>query len=163
MKNNENAKERKSLKEVVVENKGKIIAGVSIAAAGAIGIVLVKNNKDIMKLLDRTIKVQSAVTTVSEINTITNDMLWEKVEVTENIIVNSGIIEQARATIIRKRDNLISKLNCLENMQQLTDDVVNKIAELKGGISGFDKMLDQCDELEYLYKAREVAENLLED
>lgn len=163
MKNNENAKERKSFKEVVVENKGKIIAGVSIAAASAVGIVLIKNNKDIMKLLDRTIKVQSAVTTVSEINTIANDMLWEKVEVTENIVVNSGIIEQARATIIRKRDNLISKLNCLENMQQLTDDVVNKIAELKGGISGFDKMLDQCDELEYLYKAREVAENLLED
>lgn len=163
MKNNENAKERKSLKEVVVENKGKIITGVSIAAASAVGIVLIKNNKDIMKLLDKTIKVQSAVTTVSSINTITNDTLWEKVEVTENIVVNSGIIEQARATIIRKRDNLISKLNCLENMQQLTDDVVNKIAELKGGISGFDKMLDQCDELEYLYKAREVAENLLED
>ena len=163
MKNNENAKERKSFKEVVVENKGKIIAGVSIAAASAVGIVLVKNNKDMMKLLDRTVKVQSAVTTVSEANTIANDMLWEKVNVTENIIVNSGIIEQARATIIRKRDNLISKLNCLENMQQLTDDVVNKIAELKGGISGFDKMLDQCDELEYLYKAREVAENLLED
>ena len=163
MKNNENVKERKSFKEVVVENKGKIIAGVSIAAASAVGIVLVKNNKDMMKLLDRTVKVQSAVTTVSEANTIANDMLWEKVNVTENIIVNSGIIEQARATIIRKRDNLISKLNCLENMQQLTDDVVNKIAELKGGISGFDKMLDQCDELEYLYKAREVAENLLED
>ena len=124
---------------------------------------MVKNNKDMMKLLDRTVKVQSAVATVSEVNTIANDMLWEKVNVTENIIVNSGIIEQARATIIRKRDNLISKLNCLENMQQLTDDVVNKIAELKGGISGFDKMLDQCDELEYLYKAREVAENLLED
>ena len=163
MKNNENAKERKSFKEVVVENKGKIIAGVSIVTASAVGIVLVKNNKDIMKLLDRTVKVQSAVATVSEVNTIANDMLWEKVNVTENIIVNSGIIEQARATIIRKRDNLISKLNCLENMQQLTDDVVNKIAELKGGISGFDKMLDQCDELEYLYKAREVAENLLED
>ena len=163
MKNNENAKERKSFKEVVVENKGKIIAGVSIVTASAVGIVLVKNNKDIMKLLDRTVKVQSAVATVSEVNTIANDMLWEIVNVTENIIVNSGIIEQARATIIRKRDNLISKLNCLENMQQLTDDVVNKIAELKGGISGFDKMLDQCDELEYLYKAREVAENLLED
>ena len=163
MKNNENVKERKSFKEVVVENKGKIIAGVSIVTASAVGIVLVKNNKDMMKLLDRTVKVQSAVATVSEVNTIANDMLWEKVNVTENIIVNSGIIEQARATIIRKRDNLISKLNCLENMQQLTDDVVNKIAELKGGISGFDKMLDQCDELEYLYKAREVAENLLED
>ena len=107
MKNNENAKERKSFKEVVVENKGKIIAGVSIVTASAVGLVLVKNNKDMMKLLDRTVKVQSAVTTVSEVNTIANDMLWEKVNVTENIIVNSGIIEQARATIIRKRDNLI--------------------------------------------------------
>ena len=156
MKNNENVKERKSFKEVVVENKGKIIAGVSIVAAGAVGVVLVKNNKDLLKYI-------SKVEAKSDLGNIADKELWEKVNVTENIIVNSGIIEQARATIIRKRDNLISKLNCLENMQQLTDDVVNKIAELKGGISGFDKMLDQCDELEYLYKAREVAENLLED
>lgn len=156
MKNNENAKERKSFKEVVVENKGKIIAGVSIVTAGALGVVLVKNHKDLIKYVTK-------VDAKSDLGIIVDEELWDKVKVTEDIIVNSGIIDQARATITRKRDNLISKLNRLNNMDQLTDDVAKVIKEVKGGISGFDKMLDQCDELEYLYKCRVVGENLLDD
>ena len=48
-------------------------------------------------------------------------------------------------------------------MDQINDEIVEKISELKGGIAGFDKMLDNCDELEYLYKCRTIAEELLED
>ena len=158
MKNNENVKERKSLKEVVVENKGKIIAGVSIVAAGAVGIAVAKNHKAIVDQLKQIKKVDAK----TEIGNVINEELWRRAEVTEDIIVNSGIIDQARATIMRKKDTLVSKLNCYENMAQLTDDIVNKIAETKAGISGFDKMLDQCDELEYLYKCRNVAEDLLD-
>ena len=156
MKNNENAKERKSFKEVVVENKGKIIAGVSIVTAGAVGVVLVKNHKDLFKYITK-------VEAKSDLGVIVDKELWEKVEVTEDIIVNSGIIDQARATITRKRDNLISKLNRYTNMDQITDDVVKIIENAKAGIKGFDKMLDSCDELEYLYKSRTLAENILED
>ena len=158
MKNNENVKERKSLKEVVVENKGKIIAGVSIVAAGAVGIAVAKNHKAIVDQLKQIKKVDAK----TEIGNVINEELWRRAEVTEDIIVNSGIIDQARATIMRKKDTLVSKLNCYENMAQLTDDIVNKITETKAGISGFDKMLDQCDELEYLYKCRNVAEDLLD-
>ena len=158
MKNNENVKERKSLKEVVVENKGKIIAGVSIVAAGAVGIAVTKNHKAIVDQLKQIKKVDTKV----EVGNVISEELWHRAEVTEDIIVNSGIIDQARATIMRKKDTLVSKLNCYENMAQLTDDIVNKIAETKAGISGFDKMLDQCDELEYLYKCRNVAEDLLD-
>lgn len=158
MKNNENVKERKSLKEVVVENKGKIIAGVSIVAAGAVGIAVAKNHKAIVDQLKQIKKVDTKV----EVGNVISEELWHRAEVTEDIIVNSGIIDQARATIIRKKDTLVSKLNCYENMTQLTDDIVNKITETKAGISGFDKMLDQCDELEYLYKCRNVAEDLLD-
>lgn len=158
MKNNENVKERKSLKEVVVENKGKIIAGVSIVAAGAVGIAVAKNHKAIVDQLKQIKKVDAK----ADIGNVISEELWHRAEVTEDIIVNSGIIDQARATIIRKKDTLVSKLNCYENMAQLTDDIVNKITETKAGISGFDKMLDQCDELEYLYKCRNVAEDLLD-
>ena len=158
MKNNENIKERKSLKEVVVENKGKIIAGVSIVAAGAVGIVVAKNHKAIVDQLNQIKKVDAK----AEIGHVISEELWHRAEVTEDIIVNSGIIDQARATIMRKKDTLVSKLNCYENITQLTDDIVNKITETKAGISGFDKMLDQCDELEYLYKCRNVAEDLLD-
>ena len=158
MKNNENVKERKSLKEVVVENKGKIIAGVSIVAAGAVGIAVAKNHKAIVDQLKQIKQVDAK----AEIGHVISEELWHRAEVTEDIIINSGIIDQARATIIRKKDTLVSKLNCYENMAQLTDDIVNKITETKAGISGFDKMLDQCDELEYLYKCRNVAEDLLD-
>ena len=160
MKNNENAKERKSFKEVVVENKGKIIAGVSIVAAGALGVAVVKNYKG---LADHLTKQVTKIDAKSDLGIIASKELWHKVEVTEDIVINSGIIDQARATITRKRDNLIGKLNRFNNMDQLTDDIVKVINEVKGGISGFDKMLDQCDELEYLYKRRVVGENLLND
>ena len=159
MKNNENVKERKSLKEVVVENKGKIIAGVSIVAAGAVGIVIAKNHKVLVDQLKQIKKVDAK----SDLGIMVSKELWEKVEITEDIVVNSGIIDQAKATITRKRDNLIGKLNRYTNMQQGTPDVDKLIEEVKAGIAGFDKMLDNCDQLEYLYKCRTLAEELLED
>ena len=159
MKNNENVKERKSLKEVVVENKGKIIAGVSIVAAGAVGIAVAKNHKAIVDQLKQIKQVDAKV----EVGHVISEELWHRAEVTEDIIVNSGIIDQARATIMRKKDNLIGKLNRYTNMEQGTPDIDKLIEEVKAGIAGFDKMLDNCNELEYLYKCKTVAEELLED
>ena len=159
MNNNENVKERKSLKEVVVENKGKIIAGVSIVAAGAVGIAIAKNHKVLVDQLKQIKKVDAK----SDLGIMVSKELWEKVEITEDIVVNSGIIDQAKATITRKRVNLIGKLNRYTNMQQGTPDVDKLIEEVKAGIAGFDKMLDNCDQLEYLYKCRTLAEELLED
>lgn len=159
MKNNENVKERKSLKEVVVENKGKIIAGVSIVAAGAVGIAVTKNHKAIVDQLKQIKQVDTKV----EVGHVISEELWHRAEVTEDIIVNSGIIDQARATIMRKKDNLIGKLNRYTNMEQGTPDIDKLIEEVKAGIAGFDKMLDNCNELEYLYKCKTVAEELLED
>ena len=159
MKNNENVKERKSLKEVVVENKGKIIAGVSIVAAGAVGIAVAKNHKAIVDQLKQIKQVDTKV----EVGHVISEELWHRAEVTEDIIINSGIIDQARATIMRKKDNLIGKLNRYTNMEQGTPDIDKLIKEVKAGIAGFDKMLDNCNELEYLYKCKTVAEELLED
>ena len=159
MKNNENVKERKSLKEVVVENKGKIIAGVSIVAAGAVGIAVAKNHKAIVDQLKQIKQVDTKV----EVGHVISEELWHRAEVTEDIIVNSGIIDQARATIMRKKDNLIGKLNRYTNIEQGTPDIDKLIEEVKAGIAGFDKMLDNCNELEYLYKCKTVAEELLEE
>lgn len=156
MKNNENVKERKSFKEVVTENKGKIAIACGAGATIALGVIVSRNYKDLAKLVTK-------VDAKAELGSMVDTELWRKMEVTEDIIVNSGIIDQARATITRKRDNLISKLNRYTNMDQITDDVVEIIENAKAGIKGFDKMLDSCDELEYLYKARTVAENILED
>ena len=156
MKNNENVKERKSFKEVVVENKGKIAIVGGAVVSVTLGVVLAKNYKGLAKQL-------TSVDAKTDLGALVSKELWEKVEATENIVVNSGIIDQARATITRKRDNLAGKLNRYINMEQGTPDIDKLIEEVKAGISGFDKMLDQCDELEFLYKARTVAENVLEE
>ena len=155
MKQQNTNQERKTFKEVVKENKGKIMIIGGAVVTVAVGVVLAKDYKNLAK---RVVKADAK----GELGILIDNELWEKVKTTEDIIVNSGIIDQAKATVTRKRDTLISKLNCYNNMTQLTDDIVNKIKETKAGIAGFDKMLDQYDELEYLYNCRTVGENLLE-
>ena len=148
--------ERKSFKEFVNNNRGKImIIGGTVVTITA-GIILTKNYKNLAK---HTTKINAK----SDLGLLANNELLEKVTITENIITNSGIIDQAKATITRKRDTLIGKLNSYENMTQINDDIIKAIEQAKAGIAGYDKMLDQCDELEYLYKCRTIGENLLDE
>ena len=148
--------ERKSFKEFVSDNRGKImIIGGTVVTITA-GIILTKNYKNLAKNTTKT-------NAKSDLGLLVNNELWEKVTVTENIITNSGIIDQAKATITRKRDNLIGKLNRYENMEQINDNIKEIIKETKAGIAGYDKMLDQCDELEYLYKCRTIGESMLDE
>lgn len=155
MKQENTNQERKTFREVVKENKGKIMVIGGAVATITIGVVLTKNYKNLAK---QVIKADAK----GELGNLVNEALWYKMEVTENIINNSGIIDQAKATITRKRDNLIGKLNRFVNIEQGTPDIDKLITETKAGIAGFDKMLDQCEELEYLYNCRTIGENLLE-
>ena len=79
------------------------------------GIILTKNYKNLAKNTTKT-------NAKSDLGLLVNNELWEKVTVTENIITNSGIIDQAKATITRKRDNLIGKLNRYENMEESIEE-----------------------------------------
>lgn len=155
MKQQNTNQERKTFKEVVKENKGKIMIIGGAVVTVAVGVVLTKNYKNLTKQV-----VKADVK--GELGNLVNEELWYKMEVTENIINNSGIIDQARATMTRKKDNLVGKLNRYVNMEQRTPDIDKLIEEAKAGIEGFDKMLDQCDELEYLYNCRTIGENLLD-
>ena len=148
--------ERKTFKEFVKDNRGTIMLIGGTVVTIAAGVILTKNYKDLAKQVTKN-------NAKADIGNLIDTELWERVTVTENIINNSGIIDQARATITRKKDTLVGKLNCYENVKQMNDDIMNKIVETKEGIAGFDKMLDQCDELEYLYKCRTIGENILED
>lgn len=148
--------ERKSFKEFVNDNRGKIMVIGGTVVTITAGIILTKNYKNLAKHVTK-------MDAKSDLGLLASNELLEKVTVTENIITNSGIIDQAKATITRKRDNLISKLNRYENMEQINDNIKDIIRETKAGIKGYDKMLDQCDELEYLYKCRTIGENLLDD
>ena len=159
MKNQENTntnKDKKSFKEVVYDNRGTIIAISGTVVAATLGVIVAKNYKGLAKCFKKT-------NAKSDLGLMVCNELWEKVTVTEDIINNSGIIEQAKATIIRKRDRLIGKLNCLINMKQLNPDIEDKILQLKAGIESYDKMLDKCDELVYIYKCRTIGESFIED
>lgn len=148
--------ERKSFKEFVNDNRGKIMVIGGTVVTITAGTILTKNYKNLAKHVTK-------MDAKSDLGLLASNELLEKVTVTENIITNSGIIDQAKTTITRKRDNLISKLNRYENMEQINDNIKYIIRETKAGIKGYDKMLDQCDELEYLYKCRTIGENLLDD
>ena len=167
MKNNQvkETKQKKSFKEVVYDNRGKIIAIGGLAVAITVCAIISKNYNNFGKKITKSDMKKDLVkiNAKSDLGLLIDNELWEKVTVTENIINNSGIIDQAKATVTRKRDTLIGKLNCLSNMEQKNDDIINKTLELKAGIEAYDKMLDQYDELEYLYKCRTIGESLIED
>lgn len=156
MKQQNNSQERKTFKDIIAENKCKIMIIGGAVATVTLGVILTKNYKP---LANKVIKAEAK----ADLGNLVNEELWYKMEVTENIIKNSGIIDQAKATITRKRDNLVGKLNRYENMEQLNDNIKDIITETKAGIAGFDKMLDQCEELEYLYDCRVVGEKLLKN
>ena len=77
-KTNNQTKEKKSLKEVVVENKGKIIAGIGTVIITGAGIVIFKE----FKVRDsKILKVRCNGT----VNSLVVTELWDKVKVTEDI------------------------------------------------------------------------------
>ena len=113
MKNNENVKERKSLKEVIVENKGKIIAGVSIATATAVGVVVYKNVIDIKNL-------KGVVESQVKLNEAQGDFNKKSLECAQYItdelvkvrdIAKEGALEEAINAVKRKIQYRVTKID----------------------------------------------------
>ena len=113
MKNNENVKERKSLKEVIVENKGKIIAGVSIVTATAVGVVVYKNVIDIKNL-------KGVVESQVKLNEAQGDFNKKSLECAQYItdelvkvrdIAKEGALEEAINAVKRKIQYRVTKID----------------------------------------------------
>ena len=113
MKNNENVKERKSLKEVIVKNKGKIIAGVSIVTATAVGVVVYKNVIDIKNL-------KGVVESQVKLNEAQGDFNKKSLECAQYItdelvkvrdIAKEGALEEAINAVKRKIQYRVTKID----------------------------------------------------
>ena len=113
MKNNENVKERKSLKEVIVKNKGKIIAGVSIVTATAVGVVVYKNVIDIKNL-------KGVVESQVKLNEAQGDFNKKSIECAQHItdelvkvrdIAKEGALEEAINAVKRKIQYRVTKID----------------------------------------------------
>ena len=113
MKNNENVKERKSLKEVIVENKGKIIAGASIVTAAAVGIVVYKNVneiKNLKELVDAQMKLNEHQGELNHVSLeCTKALTDELVKVRD--IAKEGALEEAINAVKRKIQYRVTKID----------------------------------------------------
>ena len=113
MKNNENVKERKSLKEVIVENKGKIIAGASIVTAAAIGVVVYKNVneiKNLKELVDAQMKLNEHQGELNHVSLeCTKALTDELVKVRD--IAKEGALEEAINAVKRKIQYRVTKID----------------------------------------------------
>ena len=128
MKNNENAKERKSLKEVVVENKGKIIAGVSIIAATAVGVVIYKNVKEIKnlnELVDMQMKLNERQGEFNHVSLECAQHLTDEL-VKVRDIAKEGALEEAIASVKRKIQYRVGKISDLSNRPLDNDAMISK-------------------------------------
>ena len=112
MKNNENVKERKSFKEVVVENKGKIIAGVSIVTAATVGVVLYNNMIEIKNLkgvVDGQIKLNEAQGEFNHKSLECAQRLTDEL-VKVRDIAKEGALEEAINAVKRKIQYRVTKI-----------------------------------------------------
>ena len=113
MKNNENVKERKSLKEVIVENKSKIIAGASIVTAAAVGVVIYKNVneiKNLKELVDAQIKLNEHQGELNHVSLeCTKALTDELVKVRD--IAKEGALEEAINAVKRKIQYRVTKID----------------------------------------------------
>ena len=113
MKNNENVKERKSLKEVIAENKGKIIAGVSIVTAAAVGVVVYKNVneiKNLKELVDAQMKLNEHQGELNHVSLeCTKALTDELVKVRD--IAKEGALEEAINSVKRKIQYRVTKID----------------------------------------------------
>ena len=128
MKNNENAKERKSFKEVIVENKGKIIAGVSIITATAVGVVVYKNVIDIKNL-------KGVVESQVKLNEAQGEFNHKSLECAQRFtdelvkvrdIAKEGALEEAIAAVKRKIQYRVGKISDLSNRPLDNDAMISK-------------------------------------
>ena len=118
--------EKKSFKEVIVDNRGKIIATVGVITTGVVGYIAYKYKIELNAINERT-------------------------DVVESAIVEGCIIDQARATVIRKRDYQLGKLNGMLKANRTDGNNLKIIERLKGSIESYDVMLKKYDELEKVY------------
>ena len=171
--------EKKSFKEKLVENKGKILIGAGVVLSGIslyfLGREFVikgqlereldelehenKSLDDKKKSLERELFSKSSTLTL--LNSELTSMNTDRLDKIENVLFQGGVLEQAEATIHRKKNRLVDKLARCANSQGNPDND-RIIEECKAGIKSFDEMLDGCDFIRFCHKD-EAIEKLVEE
>ena len=109
---NTNNEERKSFKEVLAENKGKIIAGAATITVGAVGIVLYKQHQT-LKALSELSKIDCELDKLQgrfnhEVKNYIGEITDQFVVVRD--IAKEGALEEAIAAVKRKIQYRVGKI-----------------------------------------------------
>lgn len=105
--------EKRSIKEVVIDNRGKIIAGASAVVIGALGYIIYKERLDYNQL---SIRLREA---------------HEKADILAEAL-SEGVFEEAIATTTRKINSRKDRLNYLLNNNH--DETNEMVVKLEGEI-----------------------------
>ncbi len=127
MKQNTN-QERKSFKEKIAENKGKIIAGATIVTVGAVSYILYKNTKAI-KTLSAISKVDSELDKAqSKFNNTVTEYTRELTDqfVIVRDIAKEGALDEAIKSVKRKIQYRVGKIADLNNRPLDNDAIISK-------------------------------------
>ena len=125
---NTNNEERRTFKEVVAENKGKIIAGATIVTVGAVGLVLYKQYQA-LKILSEITKVDADIDKLQgKFNREVTDYVREMTDqfVVVRDIAKEGALEEAIATVKRKIQYRVGKIADLNNRPFDKDAMLSK-------------------------------------
>ena len=127
MKQNTN-NERKSFKEVVAENKGKIIAGATVITIGTVSYVLYRNTKAIKGLYAINDAQMELSRKQGELNHASVDCAKEMAEqlVIVRDIAKEGALEEAIASVKRKIQYRVGKIADLSNRPSDKDAIISK-------------------------------------
>lgn len=144
-----NVKKERSLKEVIYENRGKIIAGVGLAACGVLSYVIFKNKSKINLLED-------------DINMLESDILDLTADnATISSILSEGVLQDAIKTTSNKINSRVSRLNLLEDKIKLNpndESMVQKISEIKKDIEILLTRKDLYKSKLHNYKIKDLIE-----
>lgn len=154
-------KERKSFKEVCVDNKAKVLVGAGILASATAAYFV--GGKIKTNCVNKALKneLHDTLVTGAEITAKVIELDAKRIDMVEKILIEGGVLEQAEATITRKKDRLLGKLNCLVGTQ-MDPEKEKTIEELRKGIESFEKMLDGCEFIRFFWRD-ETVEDLLKD
>ena len=164
--------EKKSFKEKLVENKGKILIGAGVVLSG-ISLYFLGREFVIKEKLERELdelehekksleyELFSKSSTLTLLNSGLTTMNTDRLDKIENVLFQGGVLEQAEATIHRKKNRLVDKLARCANSQGNPDND-RIIEECKAGIKSFDEMLDGCNFIRFCHKD-EAIEKLVEE
>lgn len=120
--NTNEVKERKSLKEMVVENKGKILVGAGIVTVGVLAYMGYKNNENI-KTVKAVLNDQFKLNTAQgELNAAVSDITGKEVDhmLLTRRIAEEGALEEAIKSVNRKIEYRVKKLDgCMKEASEI--------------------------------------------